>query len=239
MVAAAKPKPSPTFLTARWSNLALLSYAVPDETLNDLTPPGCELDRLDGRAFVSLVAFDFTETAVAGVRWPGFRVFPEINLRFYVRQDRQRGVCFVREFVPCGFIALMAKVFYNEPYRGVPMTSEITETPQSIDVRHRLEIDGRQLSLSIRGDKPSVMPEDDSVEAFFKEHEYGYGISRRRRLIRYRVEHPKWNVFPVSSYKLDWDWPAAYGERWSFLQDRQPDHVLLAAGSRVRVMRQQ
>ena len=217
----------------------MMSYIVPEAVLRDLTPPDCELDLLDGKAFVSLVAFDFTETAVAGVQWPGFRNFPEINLRFYVRKSGQRGVCFVQEFVPCAFISLMARIFYNEPYRGVPMRSEITQTEQSIDVRHSLQVRGRLMSLSLVGRKPPVMPQDDSIETFFKEHEFGYGTSRRGRLIRYRVEHPKWSVFPVSSYALDWDWRIAYGDRWSFLQDRQPDHVLLAAGSRVRVMRQQ
>src|SRR5215468_781631 len=93
------------FLTARWTNLFLATYAVPDDLLRPHLPPGLELDRRDGRAFASLVAFDFLDTRVLGVPWPGYRNFPEVNLRFYVRHGEQRGVVFVREFVPLRLVA--------------------------------------------------------------------------------------------------------------------------------------
>src|SRR5690349_16297086 len=93
------------FLTARWQNLILATYRVPAEMLVGRLPPGCLLDRMAGDGekvgYVSLVAFDFLETRVMGVGWPGHRSFPEINLRFYVRgPGGERGVSFVREFVP-------------------------------------------------------------------------------------------------------------------------------------------
>ena len=55
------------FLTARWSNLFLATYAVPEELLRPRLPEGLELDRPDGQCFVSLVAFDFLDTRVLGV----------------------------------------------------------------------------------------------------------------------------------------------------------------------------
>ncbi|KPV43387.1 hypothetical protein SE17_44325, partial [Kouleothrix aurantiaca] len=61
------------FLSARWSNLFLLTYAVPPELLEHRLAPGLTLDTRDGQAFVSLVAFDFLDTRVLGVPWPGFR----------------------------------------------------------------------------------------------------------------------------------------------------------------------
>jgi uncharacterized protein YqjF (DUF2071 family) len=70
------------FLTARWSNLALLTYAVPPEILQPFVPPACELDTIGEDAFVSLVAFDFLDTRVCGIRWPRCVNFPEINLRY-------------------------------------------------------------------------------------------------------------------------------------------------------------
>ena len=47
--------PRRTFLTARWNNLILANYAVPEEMLRPLVPPGCELDRRDGACWASLV----------------------------------------------------------------------------------------------------------------------------------------------------------------------------------------
>ena len=98
-------------------NVALLSYPVPDELLVPRLPPGLALDRLADRAFVSLVAFDFVETRVGGVPWPGFTRFPEVNLRFYVREGDRRGVVFIAELVPSRVVTVLARLLYNEPYR--------------------------------------------------------------------------------------------------------------------------
>src|SRR5581483_907130 len=127
--------PMPTrrkFLTARWCNLILANYAVPEELLRPRLPPGIDLDTRDGRCWASLVGFQFLDTRVLGVGWPGYRNFPEWNLRFYVTHQGRRGVCFVREFVPRWLVATMARVIYNEPYRAARMTMDVTDEPDSI-----------------------------------------------------------------------------------------------------------
>ena len=78
------------FLTARWQNLILANYAVPEALLSPLLPPGCALEKHDGQCWASLVGFQFLETRVLGIGWPGFRHFPEWNLRFYVTHNGQR-----------------------------------------------------------------------------------------------------------------------------------------------------
>jgi uncharacterized protein YqjF (DUF2071 family) len=121
-------------LTATWANLSVITYAVDEERLRAVLPPGCVPDLRDGRAFASLVAFDFLGTRVMGISWPGHRNFPEINLRFYVRHGERRGVCFLREFVPRRVVATMARLLYNEPYRAATMSSHTNETPDTIEV---------------------------------------------------------------------------------------------------------
>jgi len=59
-----------SFLSARWEKLFLLTYDVDPEVLIPHLPPGTALDCIDGRAFVSLVAFDFLQTKVLGIPWP-------------------------------------------------------------------------------------------------------------------------------------------------------------------------
>src|SRR5262249_25689796 len=91
-------------LTAEWRWLAMLTYAIDAECIADLVPRGTELDRFDGKTYVSLVGFRFLKTRVRGVLIPFHANFDEVNLRFYVRrQDKsgpRRGVVFVREVVP-------------------------------------------------------------------------------------------------------------------------------------------
>ena len=84
--------------------------------------------------------------------------------------------------------------------------------------------------------RPSHVPAADSVEHFFKEHEWGFGTSRDgRRRVTYRVVHDVWAVHPVESYDVRFDLGAAYGERWAFLNSQTPHHVALAAGGPVKV----
>lgn len=226
------PRP---FLTARWSNLFLATYAVPPELLEPRLPPGLALDLRDGRAFVSLVAFDFLDTRVLGVPWPGFRNFAELNLRYYVRQDDHRGVMFVREFVPQRFVAWLARTVYNEPYLAAPLASTIEDGPDLITLEHKLFFAGRTHTITATGRKPAYRPADDSVEHFFKEHHWGYGISRRGGMMRYEVEHPVWNTYPVERYQIDLDWAAVYGPEWAFLAGAIPTSTVLAVGSPVAV----
>jgi uncharacterized protein YqjF (DUF2071 family) len=222
------------FLTARWSNLFLATYAVPEELLRPRLPSGLELDRRDGQCFVSLVAFDFRDTRVLGVPWPGFRHFPEVNLRFYVRWREQRGVIFLREFVPQRFVARMARTLYNEPYLATPMSSIVKEEPESIHVEHRIAFGGRTHTLAATGARPGFAPVADTVEHFFKEHEWGFGVVRGR-LRRYRVEHTVWEVYPVRDFRIDIDWATLYGTEWAVLQGATPCSTILAAGSPVIV----
>src|SRR3954447_19559316 len=101
-----RPRPMPrAFLTAQWRNLFLATYAVPPALLEKRLPPGLALDLRDGHAFVSLVAFEFLDTRVLGVGWRGSRDFAELTLRFYARHGSERGVVFIREFVPQRLIA--------------------------------------------------------------------------------------------------------------------------------------
>ena len=223
------------FLTARWSNLVLLNYAVPDSVLLPYLPRGIELDRRDGQAFASLVAFDFLDTRVLGVAWPGFRSFAEMNLRFYVRRGAQRGVVFVREIVPQWLVATIANVVYNEPYVAAPLRSAWQHTADTLTVEHQLRWQERLYRLSVAGSTRTIRPPADSAEHFFKEHEWGFGRMRSGKTISYQVIHPHWDVYPVQSWTLDLDWAAVYGPQWAFLAHEQPASIVFAVGSAVQV----
>jgi len=231
------------FLTARWRNLILANYSVPAALLEPYLPPGIELDSWDNQHWASLVAFEFLETRVLGVSWPGFRNFPEWNLRFYVRRrteaGTERGVCFVREFVPQWFVATSARLIYNEPYRVARLSAEIQnlqkETGAQIVASYGVEYRKTSHRLSVTAQAAALLPHEDSVEHFFKEHAWGFGTSRRGKLIRYEVNHPRWEVHPVLSHEIKVDWGALYGPEWAVMNGQSPGSVILAAGSAVSV----
>lgn len=236
MTASSATAASPA-LTARWTNLALLTYRVPEALLRRHLHPALELDRWEGHAHVSLVAFDFEDTRVLGLRIPGFVRFPEVNLRTYVRHGERRGVVFIRELVPSPVIALVARLWYNEPYRAVPITSEISRTSEAIVVRRAWRTAHREHHLELSASRASRVPPETSLEHHFKEHAWGFGRTRGGRLLRYRVDHPTWAIHDVQALVADVGFAATYGQEWEFLEAASPASVMLAEGSAIAVYR--
>ena len=107
----------------------MLNYEIDPAVLATRIPAGCELDFWCGRAFVSVVGFQFLDTRVLGVPIPFHRHFEEVNLRFYVRRVVEgvwrRGVVFIEEFVPRWAIAFVARRLYGENYRALPMRHSV------------------------------------------------------------------------------------------------------------------
>lgn len=224
-----------TFLSAHWRHLCLITYSVPAALMEPYLPPGTTLDTRDGQTFASLVAFDFAETRVLGVPWPGYRRFAEWNLRIYVRNGDDRGVVFVREFVPKRLIAWIARGTYNEPYRAAPVRQVLHRNASTIGATYLLGWGGRTHTISVTGTLPPTVPPETSTDHFFKEHQWGFGRTYTGKPQRYEVVHPLWDVFPVQQYTVDVDWAALYGPEWAVMQNAEPYAVTFARGSPVRI----
>ncbi len=67
-----------TFLTAEWRKLIMANYVVPEELLRPYLPEGAELDRHEGRCYVSLVGFLFQNTRLKSIPIPFHRTFEEV-----------------------------------------------------------------------------------------------------------------------------------------------------------------
>ena len=136
----------------------------------------------------------------------------------------------VGSFGPVFFLGSMIPTL--EPAR---LTMDITDTPASLTARYTVDFGGKVHELRATGSKPATRPGPDSLEHFFKEHSWGYGRTRRGKLIRYEVNHPEWDVYPVTAHRIDVDWAALYGPAWGDMTGRAPDSVVLAAGSEIAV----
>ena len=227
------------FLTAVWSDLILMSYAVPDDVLLPYLSPGLELDRWEGSAWCSLVAFDFKQARVLGwsVPYPkSLCDFPEFNLRIYVTLNGQRGVVFVRELAPNPLVCGLAKLLYNEPYTAIPITSRVTQVGEVRRVRHDFVVDGRKQMVAVSASGQAVLPPPHSFETWVKEQEAGFNHQRFGQAVTgFRVWHPHWRVYPVEEYTVSVDFAHVYGPQWAFLQERDPDSVVLAEGSQIEI----
>ena len=109
------------FLEAEWRDLVMANYQLDPKLLDSYLPPGTVHDLRDGVCYISLVGFLFRKVRVKGFAIPFHTRFPEINLRFYVKQEIngviRRGVVFISEIVPKPAISFVANQLYQEKYR--------------------------------------------------------------------------------------------------------------------------
>ena len=231
------------FLTAEWRYLALLNYEVPAALLEPYVPRGTELDRHDGRVFMSLVGFRFLHTRVLGCRVPFHQHFEEVNLRFYVRRavggEVRRGVTFIREIVPRRAIALVARADYNEPYVALPMRSALSTGPagEPVRVRYAWQSGAGWHHLALTGSGIAAVPATESEAAFMPEHYWGYTGQRDGGTIEYRVAHPAWRVWAAAQVEIGGDMGAFYGAVFGEVLAAPPTSAFLAEGSAVTVFR--
>jgi uncharacterized protein len=223
------------FLTAEWRDLIMLNYEVEPAVLATLVPAGTELDLYEGKCFVSLVGFMFLDTRVMEFLVPFHINFEEVNLRFYVRREAdgevRRGVVFVKEIVPRGAIAFIARTLYGEPYQRWAMS----HFRDALHVRYSWEKGDCRNTISVESGTNLGVPADGSHEEFIIEHYWGYTKHSETRTSEYKVEHPKWELFETRSPHIDVDFGCTYGDRFRFLNYEEPYSTVLAKGSEVAV----
>ncbi len=227
------------FLTAEWLDMAMFNWHVPPELLAPYVPRGTELDTWNGGAYMSLVAFRFSNTRLMKVAIPAHTAFEEINLRLYVKRcvdgEVRRGVVFIKEVAPRVCVVLIARRLYHENYVFGTMSHRV----DSRDGRRRVEYDwsvqGQTHSLAACTDAAFEDTATESHEAFIVDHYWGYSAQRDGGTIEYRVAHRKWKVAQAASYSLDCDAVSLYGDRLAKAMLRPPDSVFLVDGSPVEL----
>ena len=236
------PKEKP-FLTSRWLGLVMAQWPVPAELLQPCLPRGLELDPFRGPHYVSLVGLQFEGTRVLGVRVPFHADFTEVNLRFYVRREHQgelrRGVVFIREYVPRFWISLIARALYNERYSSVPMSEEVSASPERSRWKYSWRVGGARHSVEAIASGPPQPMLPGSREEFVAEHYWGYTRQRDGSTHEYRVRHAPWRVWSPerAAVTLDWEPAKSYGDAWAEALRLPPEFAFVAEGSGVSVSR--
>ena len=226
------------FLTANWRYLAMLNFAVDPKILQPLVPVETELDFHEGQTFLSVVGFLFTDTRVIGVPIPLHRDFEEVNLRFYVRRKTadqwRRGVVFVRELVPRQAIALIARIFYGEPYLALPMRHGLEHKEGRVFAEYQWRRGGRWETLAMTATGEPQGAAQGSHEEFITEHYWGY-TARRSGCSEYRVEHPRWRLWTAVTTKFEADVATLYGPPFVETLAAPPVSGFIAEGSPIQV----
>ena len=238
------------FLTASWTEMLMLNFAVPGKLIAQLAPPGTEPDFFDGQAYVSIVGFMFRDSRLFGIRFPGHGLFEEVNLRYYVRRrvgdSWRKGVVFVREIAPRPLVAATARWIYNESYVTRRMRNSVRLAGNSLaagdDVGYEWRT-GRGAKrcwnrMAGRAAAPLQLPKPGSLTEYIAEHYWAYVRRRDGGTSEYRVAHRPWRVAPAEDVVWDCDLAASYGD--TPLAEHlavPPALAFVADGSPVQVFR--
>lgn len=231
------------FLSTTWSHLAMLNYEIDPQILEPFVPGGTELDFYDGRCFVSIVGFLYSDTRIKGFSIPGYRSFAELNLRFYIRrwcsEGCRRGVVFIKEIVPRRAVTWIARRVYDENFVTRPMRHAIKIDPLDPERTARVEYSWREagkwhgLTLNTIG-HPKIPAKGNEAE-FITEHYWGYTARRDGSTSEYWVEHPQWRVQPAANSTFNCDWASVYGPQFVEAFIEEPSSAFLVEGSPVKV----
>jgi uncharacterized protein YqjF (DUF2071 family) len=229
---------SNTFLTAAWEKLLMINYVIDPKKLIPYLPAGTELDVLEGRCYISLVGFMFTNVRIKGIAIPFHTSFEEINLRFYVKFNEngiwKRGVVFVKEIVPKPAITFVANTLYNENYQTLPLKHSWKLEPSSFKVDYAV----KKSTWHSMGIETNLVPksiEQGSEAEFIIEHYWGYAKINEQKTNEYQVEHPRWEVYDTLNYNIDVDFNVLYGKDFEFLNGIKPTSAFLAEGSKIKI----
>lgn len=227
------------FLTAEWEYLVMLNYQIPPEILIPYLPKGTQLDLYNGKGLASVVGFLFNKTKVFGLQWPFHTNFEEVNLRFYVKRYDgniwKRGVAFISEIVPKHIIAWMANALYNEHYSRMPMKHQAHIENDFLQLNYEWQNKQQWNSLKVKALNRPIPIAKDSAEEFIFEHYWGYNQLNKNTLIEYGVEHPSWDVYPITYYELNADIAGLYGADFVPSLSKEPHSIMLAKGSAVTI----
>lgn len=233
---------------AVWHDLIIATWAIDGALLRPYLAPGTELDRWEGDALVSIVAFDVRDTRLLGARVPFHVRFPEVNLRFHVRRKLsdgtwRRGVTFIQKMVPRGAIAYIARSLYGEPYVARPMRRAAVPEAQlhdpSSDATRSLVYEWRrdgewERIIALTNAPPRPM-RSGSVEEFIAEQYWGYSRRAGRPTLEYQVEHPRWNISLAADCLIEADLETLYGKGFLETLSASPVSTFVAEGSAVAV----
>jgi uncharacterized protein YqjF (DUF2071 family) len=207
----------PLFLAA-WESVLMIHFEVESQSLQRIVP--FELDLLDGRAFVSLVAFTMRAMRPRfGGRLTSRLLRPIathhfLNVRTYVRHDGETGIHFLAEWLSSALAAKLGPATFSLPYRH----GQIRYAVDSVDGNLRGDVvDARSgTTLTYRGTLPiptELHPcETGSSDEWLMERYTAFNSAGGRKRF-FRVWHPPWlqcsarvEAGEISLLTRNWSW---------------------------------
>ncbi|MEM9135090.1 MAG: DUF2071 domain-containing protein [Actinomycetota bacterium] len=217
-----------------WRNLVFIHWPFEPSEVQAVLPPGLSVDTIDGAAWVGLVPFEMTVATPGGVTLPKVGVFPETNVRTYVRgPDGRNGVWF--SSLEAGGLAatVTARVSYGLPYFWADMEVASAGPYRTYRTTRRWPGPRGATSEAAVSIGSEILVADQSPVERFLTARWGLYSTFGSRLLYAPVSHDPWPLRTAELLHLDDELMGAAG----FRIPSEAPLVHWTAGTEVRIGR--
>ena len=184
-----------------WHDLLFMHWRVDLDLLQNLVPPGVEIDTYDGEAWIGVVPFRMSGVAPRFVpSIPMISSFPELNVRTYVTVDGKPGVWFFCLEATNPIAVRIARQFFHLPYMDA-----------KIECRNCGSSDngkwiGYRSTRTHRSEKPAILKVDyrpigsvfqadpGTLEQFLTARYCLYSANKSNEIFRGEIDHDPWEL---------------------------------------------
>jgi uncharacterized protein len=189
---------SPWLMTQTWHDLLFAHWPVHAEALREHVPPGFEIDRFDGQAWIAVVPFHMTNVAPRGVpALPWISAFPELNVRTYVRVNGRPGVYFFSLDASNPVAVGVARGLVHLPYFTATMSVE--HKAGWIEYRSSRATGAAEFAGRYRPVGPVQPPRAGTLEHFLTERYCLFTVDKSFHAFSLDIHHPPWPLQPAEA----------------------------------------
>jgi uncharacterized protein YqjF (DUF2071 family) len=181
-----------------WNDLLFMHWPIPADHLRPLLPPTLELETFDGMAWLGIVPFLMTDVRLE--IFPRFMssVFPEANVRTYVKHGGRSGVWFFSLDAADRIAVWGARRFFHLPYYFAEMAS--TNVNGVVEYRTRRKADpdiGFLGRYSPTG--PVHQTKDGELDHWLTARLSLFSADRSGTIYRGDIRHTPWPLQPAEA----------------------------------------
>ncbi|GAA3644150.1 YqjF family protein [Flavivirga jejuensis] len=203
-----------------WNKAVFLHWEVAPELVSPFLPKGINLDIINGKTWVSLVAFDMNNIGIRNLpKVPYISDFHEINIRVYITCNNKPSVYFLSMEGSKQSSCKVLKTVSKFPYQYSRMNRDDT----SYISKNKIFND----SFNIEYSTENTHIEKDETDLWLTER-YAVFQDYKNHIIEYDVHHIEWPMQSISVNKLNLNYP-----RFSHLINNQPNKIHYSSGVQV------
>ncbi len=203
-----------------WNRAIFLHYQVDLNELEKFIPNELEIDLIDGKPWVSVVAFTMEKIRPKNVPYfPPISNFDEINIRTYVTSNNKSGVYFLSIEGGKSLSCKIAKTISELPYRF----SKIKRTNQKYESKNSEFNDALNIEFTIGQE----LTQKTSLDKWLTER-YALFQDTAKSINEFEIHHLEWPINEIHLDKLELNYP-----RFEKLISEKPNKIHYSEGVKV------